>query len=137
MARDAAPSLLRAARVGVEGMSSTTMTSELERSFDSYINQSRAHELSDRVDAAWSCLEAAHVLHVRAHAAMLGMAWRNRDTRESLAQVLRIVAAALITRIWVPQRNTGGSSVSAFKLMSIPDDLQELLAQFATNRTRD
>lgn len=115
-------------------MSSAQRASDLERAFDSYVDQSRTHESSGGVDAAWACLEAAHVLgqgttrlHVRAHAAMLGMAWRSRDARESLGQVTRLLAAALITRIWIPQGNTGGSNVSAFESMPIPDDLQDLL----------
>lgn len=110
--------------------------SELERTFDFYIDQSRTHDLGGRVDAARACLEAAHVLgqrstrlHVRAHAEMLGMSWRSGHTRELLGQVVRIMAAALITRIWVPQGNTGGSNVSAFRAMPIPDDLRELLAR--------
>ena len=113
-----------------------TVASGLEQVFESYIEQSRAHERANRLDAAWACLEAAHVLgqrttrlHVRAHISMFAMAWRNRDLREMVGQLLRIVAAALITRIWVPHGNTGGSDVSAFKSMSIPDDLRELLAR--------
>ena len=126
-------------------MSSTvTAASGLAEVFESYIEQSRAHASALRLEAAWAYLEAAHVLgqqttrlHVRAHLAMLAMAWRNRNSREIVGQLSRIVAAALITRIWVPQGNTGGSDVSALKSMPIPDDLQELFAQFDTNRTRD
>ena len=48
-------------------------------------------------------LERAHVLgqgstreHVRVHWAMLRWAWRNRDARELLGQVVRLVGAATI-----------------------------------------
>ena len=68
---------------------------------------------------------------------MFSMAWRDKDLREIVGQLSRIVIAALFTRIWVPQGNTGGSDVSPLKSMPIPDDLQELLAQFSTNRNRD
>ena len=126
-------------------MSRTATTApRLKQVFESYLEQSRAHERAGRPDAAWACLEAAHVLgqrstglHVRAHVSMFGMAWRKRDPREIVGQLSWIVAAALITRIWVPRGNTGGSDVSALKSMPISDDLQELLAQFDTNRNRD
>lgn len=121
-----------------------TTASGLKQVFESYLEQSRAHGRAGRPDAAWACLEAAHVLgqratrlHVRAHASMFSMAWRDKDLREIVGQLSRIVTAALFTRIWVPQGNTGGSDVSPLKSMPIPDDLQELLAQFGTNRNRD
>lgn len=83
---------------------------------------------------AFRHFERAHILgqrrtglHVRAHIAMLKVAWRRRDTREIVGQLTRVVAAAMFSRIWVPEGNTGGANVSAVKPMPIPDDLQEIL----------
>lgn len=93
------------------------------------------HENSGRIDAAFSCLEAAHIigqrstiLHVGAHVAMLRLAWRQRHVQELAGQSLRVVAAALFTWIWVPIGNTGRANVSAFREMALPDDLRKLLS---------
>lgn len=85
---------------------------------------------------AFRLFERAHILgqrsprlHVRAHAAMLKVAWLRRDSKELIGQLTRIVAAALFSRIWVPEGNTGGVNVSALKRMPVPDDLKRILEQ--------
>ena len=50
-----------------------------------------------------------------------------RSRQEIVGQVTRIVAALVITRIWVPVGNTGGSNVSATKPMPIPENLRGML----------
>jgi hypothetical protein len=50
-----------------------------------------------------------------------------RSPQEVLGQLARILAAALLSRIWVPVGNTGRANVSAMRPMPIPDDLQRLL----------
>jgi hypothetical protein len=91
-------------------------------------------ERGGRADAAFAHLERAHVLgqastvhHVRAHLHMLGWAWRQTRCRELFGQLLRIVGAATKTVLWVPQGNTGGANVSAFRPMPIPPDLARTL----------
>jgi hypothetical protein len=88
------------------------------------------------LDEAFAHFERAHILgqrftwlHVRAHGAMFGVGWQRRDLRELIGQVFRIAAAALLTRLWVPEGNTGGANVSALKPMPMPEDLRALLAQ--------
>ena len=83
---------------------------------------------------AFARFERAHILgqrktrmHIRAHVAMLKLGWRRRDQREVIGQLSRIVAAALFSRIWIPEGNTGGANVSALKPMPIPDDLKRIL----------
>jgi hypothetical protein len=81
--------------------------------------------------AAWPHLERAHIVsqpwawrHTRNHSAMLGLALRQRDRREALGQVLRIVVAApgsLSGRY--PEGNTGRASVGLTEPMPVPDDL--------------
>ena len=85
---------------------------------------------------AFRHLERAHILgqrrtllHVRAHWEMLELACMRRDPREVLGQLPRLLAALLMSRIWVPAGNTGGSNVSAFRRMAIPDDLARILKQ--------
>ena len=88
-------------------------------------------------DTAFRHLERAHVLsqthtrlHVRTHWVMLRWAWQQRDAREFFGQSIRIAAAGVFSRIWVPLGNTGGARVSATKPMAIPADLAALLASF-------
>jgi hypothetical protein len=81
---------------------------------------------------AFSYLERAHVLgqtstreHVRVHWAMLRWSVRHRNPRELVGQVLRILGAAAGTPVGlVPSGNTGGSKVSAFARLPIPEDLR-------------
>ncbi|MBB6094970.1 hypothetical protein HNQ60_003857 [Povalibacter uvarum] len=112
------------------GEDSSTVTA-----YWAFRQMARDHENAGRMDAAFSCLEAAHiigqrhaVLHVAAHIAMLRLAWRQCHVQEVVGQSLRIVAAALFTWIWVPLGNTGRANVSAFRQMPLPDDLRELLS---------
>jgi hypothetical protein len=80
-------------------------------------------------------LERAHILgqrnggkHAYAHWLMLTTGLRLRDYREVLGQFPRILAALVFSRIWVPFGNTGRARVSAFKPMSVPEDLKKLLS---------
>ena len=85
---------------------------------------------------AFRHLERAHVLgqastreHVRAHWRMLLWAVRQRDVSEIAGQIFRIVGAASMTAIGLgPQGNTGGSNVSPFRRMPIPQDLAMVFA---------
>ena len=83
----------------------------------------------------WRHLERAHILsqpmalpHIRTHLDMFGYAVRRRDARELAGQLFRLVVAgpgSLTGRY--PVGNTGGANVSAFRPMTIPDDLRALL----------
>ena len=58
---------------------------------------------------------------------MPGIGWRRREAREIAGQLVRIVAAALFSRLWVPVGNTGGANVNAMRPMPVPLDLQAIL----------
>ena len=87
-------------------------------------------------------LERAHVLgqastreHVRVHFRMLCWAWRHRDAREFLGQMLRIVGAATLTFMGlVPAGNTGGVNVSAVRPMPLAPDLAAIIEQARAGR---
>jgi hypothetical protein len=111
------------------------MTERILRAIETEFEQARLAEASGRAAEAFGHLERAHVLsqrftwfHVRSHVLMWAWAWRQRQPRELLGQTTRIVAAALFSRIWVPEGNTGGANVSALKPMPIPTDLREVLS---------
>lgn len=90
----------------------------------------------DAADAAFRHFERAHILsqrrtwdHVRSHAWMWLAGWRRGDAREVLGQTLRMLAALLFSRIWVPEGNTGGANVSALRPMPVSEDLRSILEQ--------
>jgi hypothetical protein len=114
------------------------MGTRLRQAFESELRAASEAAAAGDEQAAWVRLERAHILgqrstraHVRSHLAMLRMGWRGRDVHEIIGQLTRILGASLLSRIWIPEGNTGRSNVSAFRSMSIPPDLQRLLE---TNR---
>jgi hypothetical protein len=110
------------------------MHTQLRNAYDAELRESARLVVAGDLDAAFTHLERAHVLgqknttaHVRAHCAMLSIGWRRRDAGEMVGQLARIVGATLTTWIWVPEGNTCGANVSAFKAMEIAPDLKRLL----------
>ncbi len=96
------------------------MAAEARRSQDfnrAFWHLARAHILSQR--HTWP--------HVRSHIAMLAIGWQRQDWREIVGQIMRIAAALIFSRIWVPLGNTGGANVNPLKPMPIPEDLRALL----------
>ena len=86
-------------------------------------------------DSEFRHLERAHVIgqesttqHVRVHWQMLLFSVRNKMPKEFLGQVFRVAGAASKTAVGlVPRGNTGGSNISPFKKLPIPDDLQVII----------
>jgi uncharacterized protein DUF3703 len=93
-------------------------------------------------EVAFLHLERAHVLgqtstveHVRVHWHMFLWGIRQRNLRECLGQLLRIVGASIGTALGlVPQGNTGGTNVNSFKSMPIPHELAALIENARTSR---
>lgn len=102
-----------------------------------------ARKQNDATDE-WLHLERAHILsqpmagpHVRTHLAMLNAAVRRRDAHEVAGELFRVLVAA--PGSWsgrYPVGNTGGSDVSAFREMPIPDDLETLLQGAAASHAK-
>ncbi|MCK0153742.1 DUF3703 domain-containing protein [Alcanivorax sp. S6407] len=87
-----------------------------------------------RWQQAFTFLEQAHILgqrstraHTLSHWWMLKVGWRQRDWREVRGQWLRLPAALLMSRLWVPEGNTGGANVSPLQPMAIPEPLKTLM----------
>ncbi len=99
------------------------------------LDAARHAETLGDAEAAFRCLERAHVLgqpstrlHTTVHWLMLRWAIRQRDGTEAVGQVFRIVAAAMKTALgWLPHGNTGGTSVGAFRPMPVAPELQRLI----------
>jgi len=87
-------------------------------------------------EARWHHLERAHIisqpdpwLHTCNHAAMFKLAVRQRDRREALGQVLRIIVAAPASLSGrYPEGNTGRTAAGLRTPMPVPDDLRAVLA---------
>ncbi|WP_373475604.1 DUF3703 domain-containing protein [Sphingorhabdus sp.] len=105
--------------------------------FEHELIAARSAEAMGEVDVAFYHLERAHILgqnttrlHVQSHVRMLGWAWRQRNRHEFLGQLFRIAGAATKTFIGlVPRGNSGGTNVSPFKPMPIPEDLAAIMEQ--------
>jgi hypothetical protein len=86
---------------------------------------------------AFTHLERAHVLgqastahHVRVHWRMFLWGLQQRDAKECLGQIFRIIGAATKTVFgWIPYGNTGGTNVSPFKPMEVPAELEMWIQQ--------
>ncbi|MDP3226476.1 MAG: DUF3703 domain-containing protein [Acidovorax sp.] len=95
------------------------------------------------LDIIWRWLEAAHVLgqaslplHLRAHTAMLHLAWAQGNGREVMGQLLRLALVPLghlAKRL--PAGNSGRAHVSAFNPMDPPAEVTALIQQ-ALDETR-
>jgi hypothetical protein len=110
------------------------VTNDLPSAYRSELIAGHAALESGDLAEAFRRFERAHILgqrktwlHLRAHVAMLRVAWLRRSKREILGQLTRIAAAAVFSRIWVPKGNTGGANVSAFRKMAVPEDLKNIL----------
>jgi hypothetical protein len=101
----------------------------ITRIIDTAIAESRT------ADDPWPGLERAHIAsqpwawpHTRVHAAMLAAAWRQRDRREIVGQLVRLAVAgpgSLVDRY--PPGNTGRSTMGLTEHGTVPADLAELL----------
>jgi hypothetical protein len=121
---------------GIEAQLYPAFGKRIARNVDAELAAAKAAELAGDEGRAFRHLERAHVLgqastiqHVRVHVRMLMWGLRRRRTPEVMGQLARIIGAA--TKTWlglVPEGNTGGADVSAFKSMTIADDLSSLIA---------
>lgn len=106
------------------------------------LRAAHADEAHAKILDAFTHLERAHVLgqaatwlHMRVHVQMFLWAWRQRQLKECVGQVLRLAGAAVATPFGLlPTGNTGGANISAFKPLPIAPELAALIAQAQTNK---
>ena len=115
-------------------MKAGDMNMKLQVAIDEAFAQAQQELHARRSAEALAWLERAHILtqrrpwlHARSHWLMLRAGWQQGDLREVLGQMLRIPAALLFSRIWVPVGNAGRARVSAFQPMPISEELHRLL----------
>lgn len=102
-----------------------------------YQQEMAAATQADSLELRWRHLERAHILsqphpwlYTRNHISMPNLALRQRDRREALGQLLRIVVAApgsLSGRY--PEGNTGRVALGLMTPMPVPPDLAAALGR--------
>jgi hypothetical protein len=106
------------------------------------ISRELALAASDADDTdRWRPLERAHILsqpwpwpHTMVHWRMLRLAVGQRDRREALGQVVRLVVAAPGSASGrYPEGNTGRAAAGLLEPMPVPDDLARILQSPATD----
>ena len=110
----------------------TPFALRIQPSLQAELDAAASAEARGQFHTAFQHLARAHILgqpatteHVRVHWRMFRFAVRNRLAAEAFGQAWRMVAAGLFTAVGlVPEGNTGGSAVSAFRRMPVPQDLQ-------------
>lgn len=106
----------------------------MDEVYEDELSRASAALAAGNFEVCFAHLERAHVLsqrmtvrHTRVHGLMLVAGWRQRDWREVVGQIPRMLASALFSRLWVPHGNSGRARVSAFKPMPVPEDLRHLV----------
>lgn len=112
------------------------MHAELGQAYNREMRAATEAYAKDDLDKAFFHLERAHILgqsftlpHTKAHWWMLKVGWKRRDFIEISGQIIRAMGALSFSRIWVPVGNTGGTNVSPFRSMQIPEEFQSLLSR--------
>ncbi len=134
-----------AARLGfkrIDAHDPLSFDSCIRASIETELQAAQAAERCSEPLVAFRHLERAHVLgqrstahHMRVHMQMLAWGLRRRNSREVIGQLARIAGAAAKTWLGlIPRGNTGGSNVSAFSPMPIPDDLIKLIDAASARR---
>ena len=109
----------------------TPMPPDVQEAFTAELARPTAGQLEER----WEALQRAHILsqpwpwpHVVAHWRMLSLAVTERDRREAIGQLIRLVVAAPGSASGrFPVGNTGRASVGLLRPMAMPDDLATIL----------
>jgi len=112
------------------------MQERQRRAFDAAMEAARCAYARQDWSRAFAQLERAHILgqrrvgaHNLSHWWMLKVGWQRREAREIRGQVLRLLAALVMSRLWVPVGNTGGANVNPLQPMSIPDALRDVMEE--------
>ncbi len=111
------------------------MNKKLKYHFNLEIEKAKSLIKLKEFDSAFIHLERAHVLgqkfivpHTVSHWHMLKVGLYKNDLKEVLGQLIRLPLGLLGSFVGiVPTGNTGGSNVSAFIKMDIPQELLELM----------
>ena len=112
------------------------MQERQQRAFDAAMEAARCAYARQDWSRAFAQLERAHILgqrrvgaHTLSHWRMWKVGGERREAREIRGQVLRLLAALVMSRLWVPVGNTGGANVNPLQPMPIPDALRDVMEE--------
>ncbi len=104
--------------------------STLKSVFYKELNTAKKSLHSKAYKQAFYHLENAHILgqehlwrHTLSHYWMFVFGIKTKNTKETIGQVIRMIASLIFTLIWVPKGNTGGSDISPIKPIPIRKEL--------------
>lgn len=120
----------------------TSFARRIRLHVDAELDKARQCEYQNQAEQAFHHLENAHVLgqdstwhHTRVHLRMWLWGLRHGRVRELLGQIPRIVGALTKTVFGLnPAGNTGGSNVSPFKPMPVPESLRKIIEAARSQR---
>lgn len=112
------------------------MLPDVKEAYEQELVLARQARRKRSLDDAIAHIERAHILgqrylfpHFYTHALLLAIAVERADIRETVGQVVRLIAVVPgYLSGWVPKGNTGSANVSALRPMTPPEDLAPLLA---------
>ncbi len=116
----------------------TVIPDGLKKHYIKELELYRISLLKSDLSKAWHHLERSHILgqsypyeHTYSHWLMLKFGLRQKNLKEVLGQILRLVVGGWKSFIdHVPTGNTGGSDVPPLKRMKLPIDLEKILTKY-------
>ena len=110
------------------------MKQKLKAAFEQQMSLAKTNYQQTNYKQCFYHLERAHILgqsyiipHTLSHWWMFKLGIKQRNIKEIVGQIPRILASVIFSRIWVPLGNTGGTNVNPLKPMPIPEDLKTYL----------
>lgn len=116
----------------------TVIPDGLKKHYIKELELYRISLLKSDLSKAWHHLERSHILgqsypyeHTYSHWLMLKFGLRQKNLKEVLGQIIRLVVGGWKSFIdHVPTGNTGGSDVPPLKRMKLPIDLGKILTKY-------
>lgn len=112
----------------------TKIPKHLKQAYNKELKQYRFCLENKQFNSAWFHLERSHIIgqsypveHSYSHWLMLKYGFRQKDTKEVIGQIIRLLVGGWKSFInHVPLGNTGGANVPPLKRMPIPSDIKSL-----------
>ena len=112
----------------------TKIPKHLKQAYNEELIQYSSCLENKQYSSAWYHLERSHIIgqsypieHTYSHWLMLKFGVMDKNTKEVIGQILRLIVGGWKSFInHIPLGNTGGTNVPPLRPMPIPDDIKEL-----------
>lgn len=112
----------------------TIIPKNLKQAYSSELEMYRFNLKNGDYKSAWHHLERSHIIgqsypieHTYSHWLMLRFGFRQKDFKEIIGQIIRLLVGGWKSFInHVPLGNTGGANVPPLRKMPIPSDIEVL-----------